>query len=96
MIHLPDLCGGLRHVIDVYGEQGEKYFTLVFQEIDSHGGPIDKIRAGYLLSEVAEVGDPLLDKWLKHVQRGGSRKLDANAEYSPVFSEKWCLSINID
>jgi hypothetical protein len=40
------------------------------------------------------VSDRRLDDWLRYAARGGSRKLDVKAEYAPVFSERWSLSIN--
>ncbi len=37
-----------------------------------------------------------IDQWQQYAQRGGSRKIDSTKEYSHVYSEKWCLSINIE
>ncbi|MDI6796976.1 MAG: hypothetical protein QMD09_08525 [Desulfatibacillaceae bacterium] len=96
MIRTPDLCGGIYHVIDVFKEYSSRYLELIVSEIDRHGRPIDKIRAGYVLEELCNLSHPKIDGWVAFVQRGGSRKLDPNEEYSPVYSEKWCLSINIE
>jgi predicted transcriptional regulator of viral defense system len=95
MLKNPDLCGGMAHVLDVYAEHAETYLRLIVDEVTSHGGPIDKVRAGYILDERLGLKDPIIDVWVSHAQRGGSRKLDATAEYVPEYSEKWCLSINL-
>lgn len=96
MIRRPDLCGGIRHVIEVYKGHASTYLTLITAEIDAHGAPIDKIRAGYILEEMCSLSDPVVAGWQRYVQRGGSRKLDAASEYSPHYSARWCLSINIE
>ncbi|MDZ7661059.1 hypothetical protein [Thiohalophilus sp.] len=96
MIRNPDYCGGVRHIIDVYKDNADIYLKTIVEEIDRHGGPIDKVRAGYILDEVCKLNDQKINKWLGNVQRGGSRKLVASAPYSPIFSEKWCISINLE
>lgn len=96
MIREPDLCGGIYHVLDVYQEHVERYLQIVVDEIDRHGTKIEKIRAGYILEERLSLNHETINSWVKVVQRGGSRKLYAHSEYSPRFSEKWCLSINIE
>jgi len=96
MIKEPDLCGGIYHVLNVYQEYAERYLQLIVDEIDRHGSKIDKVRAGYVLEERLSMSHEIIKKWVKFAQRGGSRKLYANSEYSPKFSEKWCLSLNIE
>jgi predicted transcriptional regulator of viral defense system len=95
MIREPSLCGGLQHVVDIYIKEGKQYLNLIIDEIERHGLAIDKVRAGYLLTEVCHLNNPIFDDWGKLVQRGGSRKLDPEGEYSSHFSEKWQLSINL-
>jgi len=96
MIRRPDLCGGIRHVIDVYQEHASTYLSLITAEIDTHGQAIDKVRAGYILDEVCHLDDSAIRQWRQLVQRGGSRKLDAASAYSSQYSERWCLSLNLD
>lgn len=95
MLRNPELCGGIGHVLDVYEEYAGIYLKLIVDEINLHGKPIDKVRAGYILDERIGLTHQYIDEWVSLVQRGGSRKLDATAEYIPEFSEKWCLSINV-
>ena len=96
MLREPDFCGGIYHMLDVYKEFGPRYLTLIADEIDRHGSKIDKVRAGYILQERLELSDPRIEKWQEFVQRGGSRKLHSKSPYSNEYSEKWCLSINIE
>lgn len=95
MLRNPELCGGMRHVVEVYALHGEEYLPLIVGEIDRHGGPIDKVRAGYLLEEKQGLHDPAFKRWEACAQRGGSRKLDPAGEYLPKWSDKWCLSLNL-
>jgi hypothetical protein len=96
MIRKPDLCGGIRHVLDVYEEHASRYLKLITNEVDAHGTMIEKARAGYILEERMGIKDnPAVNSWEESVQRGGSRKLDPQGEYRSIFSEKWCISVNI-
>lgn len=95
MLREPVLCGGVQHVVDIYRREAKRYLRLIVDEVNRHGQPIDKVRAGYLLSEVCHLDAPELVDWQKLAQRGGSRKLDPEGEYVPVFSERWQLSINV-
>lgn len=96
MIREPDLCGGMHHVLNVYQEHAGQYIQLVVDDIDRHGTKIEKVRAGYILEERLGLSHEAISKWEKFAQRGGSRKLYARNEYSPRFSEKWRLSLNIE
>lgn len=95
MLRKPDCCGGMQHVIQVYKKYALKYLTHILKEINEHGKPIEKVRAGYILEEYCDVEDVVIESWLKFVQRGGSRKLDPLKKYSTNYSERWCLSLNI-
>jgi len=96
MVRAPSICGGMRHCMEVYKEHGSMYKPLIIDELNQHGTQIEKSRVGYLMEEVVGVNDdPSLEVWAKHVQRGGSRKLDPSNEYEPVYSERWCISINV-
>ena len=94
MIQRPDLCGGIRHVIEVFEEHAHSHIASIVNEISANGGKIDRVRAGYILNDRCGIELPEIDAWRVDAARGGSRKLDAHAEYASVFSEKWSLSIN--
>ena len=95
MLREPELCGGMQHVVDTYREYAAKYLKLIIDEVSKHGTLIEQARAGYLLEKVCGLSIPLIDEWASKAQRGGSRKLDPQAEYAPFFSERWALSINV-
>lgn len=97
MVRKPDYCGGIHHVIDVFKEYGGTYQKAIIEHIDrdKNGKKIEKARAGYLLEEFCKVSDPCLDKWAKNVTRGGSNKLDPKVEYCEIYSERWCISLNV-
>ena len=94
MVQRPDLCGGLQHVIGIFEEHARTYLDVILSEISRHGSKIDQARAGYILEEYCGVNHSSLDEWAKDAARGGSRRLDPQAEYVPTYSERWCLSIN--
>lgn len=95
MLREPDLCGGIAHVLDVFAAHAGTYAPLIVAEVEQHGGPIDKVRAGYVLEERCGLDLPVFASWLKEVKRGGSRKLVGNRPYASTYSEKWCLSLNV-
>ena len=96
MVREPKYCGGMRHVIEIYREFANKYKNLIIDEADRHGNAIEKVRIGYLLEELCNLKDNKIDNWITFAQRGGSRKLDPNAEFNPNYSERWCISLNVD
>jgi hypothetical protein len=96
MVREPNYCGGIRHVIEVFKEFGSPYKKLIIDEVDRHGNQIEKIRVGYLLEEVCNIRDNIIENWANFTQRGGSRKLDPTGEFSSTYSERWSLSLNVE
>lgn len=96
MLRMPELCGGMHHVVETFEEHAAVYLPLITDEIDRHGGSIDKVRAGYILQERLGLRNETIEGWKQFAQRGGSRKLDASAEYRPAWSDTWLLSLNLD
>jgi predicted transcriptional regulator of viral defense system len=95
MLREPKLCGGIQHVLDIYKREAEHFLKLIIDEIDRHGQPIDKVRAGFVLTEVCKLHHETIEHWKNYAQRGGSRKLDPDVEFVPDHSETWKLSINV-
>ena len=96
MLQQPNLCGGIYHVLSIFELHANRYLRLIIDEIDQHGSAIDKVRCGYILEEIAKIQVPEVEKWVSYAQRGGSRRLDPQSDYAPQFSEKWCLSLNVE
>jgi predicted transcriptional regulator of viral defense system len=95
MLTEPGLCGGMRHVLDVWENEAGQWVQEIVAAIDQLDIKIVKVRAGYILSEIMDIDHPTLHNWEKFAQRGGSRKLDPDADYAPEFSERWMISINV-
>lgn len=95
-VERPQYSGGMAHVIDVWRKHAAIFSEEIISTIDEIGTPIGKVRAGYLLDEVAEdIKDLRVMAWVAFAQRGSSRVLDPTKDFGPRYSEKWMLSINV-
>lgn len=95
MLSEPDLCGGMRHVIDVWENHAEDALDELVEAIDAFDKKLVKVRAGYVLTELLGIENEIIASWEENAQRGGSQKLDPDAPYAPVFSERWMISLNV-
>jgi predicted transcriptional regulator of viral defense system len=94
MVDMPALCGGIRHVLDVWENHASDWSNEIIAGVDSLDSKIAKVRAGYILSERLGIDNERIQAWEACAQRGGSRKLDPDGAYVAPFSERWMLSIN--
>ena len=92
----PNWCGGMKNVADVWRRNARQHREAIIAAIDASSEKIVRVRAGYLLEEVAGIEDTRIGAWVAAAQRGSSRKLDPSQPYAPRFSERWMLSINVD
>lgn len=95
MLAEPHLCGGIHHALDVWERSAEDWIDPIIAAVDAENASIVKVRAGYILTERLGLTDTRIEAWKAFAQRGGSRKLDPDAPYAPVFSEAWMLSLNV-
>lgn len=91
----PELCGGILHVLDIWEEHFDTYADQIVEAVDRFHMPIVKVRAGYIITERLYVKNDTVENWRQFAQRGGSRKLDPNAEYGSTWSENWMIATNV-
>lgn len=94
MLQRPDLCGGMSHVLDIWEEHAETYFSEIVASVGTAKSGIVKSRAGYILEERLGLHHREIERWQSCAQRGGSRKLDPAKAFAPTYSEKWMISLN--
>lgn len=95
MLETPQRCGGMRHVLEVWGEHAPKYLKQIINAVEGADRPIWKVRAGYILDEHLNVANDHVLSWLQYAQRGGSRVLEPGRSYAEPFSSKWMISTNV-
>jgi len=96
MLRRQDLCGGIRHVLEIYEKHADQWVEEIVTAVDGFPKKIVKCRAGYILSERLKIQHEKIDAWKASApQRGGSCKLDPSRDYAPVYSEAWNLSLNV-
>lgn len=92
----PGLCGGMSEVLEIWERHAGAHLEAIIEGVEATDSKIVKVRAGYILTERLDIQDPRIEAWRSCAQRGGSRRLDPDAPYRPVFSEDWMISLNVD
>lgn len=82
-------------MLDIWSEYARIYLEEIVERVSRAEKSIWKVRAGYILEEHIGISDPRVASWAHLAQRGSSRVLDAGKPFSPHFSEKWMLSLNV-
>jgi len=91
---LPDPSGGVLSVLAAWMRAKPLLSpdTLV-QFTELYGVAVLRQRVGFLMESLG-LSHPALDRWQQQARRGGSSKLVGSQPYSPVYSERWSLSLN--
>lgn len=95
MLDRPALCGGMEHVLEVWQEHAPYYLDEIIAAITAFPTKLVKVRAGYIMDELLHSKDDRVTQCLSAVQRGSSQVFDPEKPFSPRFSEKWMLSLNV-
>lgn len=86
MLQQSDLCGSIRHVIELYEEHARTYLGVILPGITQHGSKIDQARAGCILEEHCAITDPAIDTWATGAMRGGSTHRPSTCRSTPSVS----------
>ena len=94
-LRFPDRCGGVTEVLRMW-RRGLPSLNL--DVLIDYTGRFDQTllrqRVGFILETVG-ITHSVLQEWADKSVRGSSAKLFANLDFSPTFSERWNLSINV-
>jgi len=91
----PRLCGGMAKVLGIWRRHARDHVSEIVAALDRSATKIVKVRAGYIFTERLGVETPEISAWRALAQRGGSRRLDPERPYAPIYSERWMLSLNV-
>lgn len=89
----PGRCGGMDKVLKLWDRHARAHVREIVAALEG-ASKIVKVRAGYIFTERLGIETPAIGAWQAFAQRGGSRRLDPERPYAPVFSERWMLSLN--
>ena len=89
----PGRCGGMDKVLRLWVRHAGAHVPELVAALEG-ASKIVKVRAGYIFTERLGIETPETSAWQAFAQRGGSRRLDPERPYAPVFSERWMLSLN--
>jgi len=93
-LNAPKRSGGILNVLEAWASAPDRIdLDLLVHYVERFDSGVLRQRVGFILEELG-LTHPVLETWRAQTQRGGSRKLDAGAPYSPTYSERWDLSLN--
>ncbi len=94
-LRFPDRCGGTTEVLRIWKRaQPTLRLDVLVDYVVRFNQTLLRQRVGFLLEQL-ELTHPILQDWVTRSVRGSSAKLFANLDFSPTFSERWNLSINV-
>lgn len=91
----PARSGGIQHVFEAWRSAGSRLDpSRMITHVEALGGVLLRQRIGFMLEHIG-FRDQRLDRWRGESSRGGSARLVASREFSPVHSARWNLSLNV-
>ena len=94
-LRFPLRCGGPTEVLRIWKRAiSSVKLDVLLGYIEKFSQTLLRQRAGYILERLGE-SHPKFDIWAANSVRGSSAKLFANLEFSPNYSERWNLSVNM-
>lgn len=91
----PELSGGIENVLRAWSLARDTLnLDVLVHYVDRFNIALLRQRVGFILEEMG-LSHPQIAAWQSAAQRGGSSKLVASAPYSPTYSERWSLSLNV-
>jgi len=95
-LRFPDRCGGVTEVLRIWRRAKPAIrLDVLIDYVRRFDQTLLRQRVGFLLEKLGLDDDPALQEWAGKSVRGSSAKLFASLEFSPTFSERWSLSINV-
>jgi predicted transcriptional regulator of viral defense system len=90
----PEFSGGIANVFRAWSLARDTLdIDALLHQVDRFGVAVLRQRVGYIFDEFA-LSHPVVEAWRDHTSRGGSNRLVGSEPYSPVYSERWNLSLN--
>jgi predicted transcriptional regulator of viral defense system len=94
-LRFPDRNGGPMETLRMWKRAKSRLrLDVLIDYTTRFGQTLLRQRVGYLLEQM-QLTHPILQDWAKTSIRGSSAKLIANLDFSPVYSERWNLSVNV-
>lgn len=95
ILRFPDRSGGATEVLRMWKRAVPRLrLDVLIDYAERFDQTLLRQRVGFLLEHL-QLAHPILQDWANRSVRGSSAKLIANIEFSPTYSERWNLSINV-
>jgi predicted transcriptional regulator of viral defense system len=95
ILRFPDRSGGAMEVLRMWKRAATRLrLGVLIDYVKRFDQTLLRQRVGFVLEQL-QLTHPILQDWANNSVRGSSAKLIANLDFSPTFSQRWNLSINV-
>ena len=95
ILRFPDRSGGAIEVLRMWKRAASRLrLEVLIDYVGRFNQTLLRQRVGFILEQL-QLTHPILQEWASNSVRGSSAKLIANFDFSPTYSERWNLSINV-